>query len=111
MTAVGGFVFNPYGVPGTGMTIRLFNSAADATSCGSPVNVVAQDVVDSTGFYFIWRIGTFSDDPGQTNLLPSGVQYAVQLCNGATQLGPIKTTDNKLHNQEFEQVDFDGMSF
>jgi subtilisin family serine protease len=113
MTAVGGFVFDPYGAPGTGQTVRLFDSlaAASATSCASSANVVAQDVVDATGFYFIWRTGMLNDTQGQQNLLPSGVQYAVQLCNGTAQLGPIKTTDNKLHNQEFEQVDFDGVAF
>jgi subtilisin family serine protease len=113
MTAVGGFVFNPYGEPGTSMTVRLFNSlaAANAASCASTSNVVAQDIVDLTGFYFIWRTGALNDAAGQANLLPSGVQYAVQLCNGATQVGPIKATENKLHNQEFEQVDFDGVMF
>jgi hypothetical protein len=63
------------------------------------------------GFYFIWRTGLLNDDQGQSDLLPSGVQYAVQLCNGTTQLGPIKTTDSKLHSQEFEQVDFDNVTF
>jgi len=93
--------------------VRLFNSlaAANATSCASTSNVVAQDVADLTGFYFIWRTGSLNDTQGQANLLPSGVQYTVQLCNGAAQVGPIKTTENKLHNQEFEQVDFDGVTF
>jgi hypothetical protein len=95
------------------MTVRLFNNlaAANATSCASTSNVVAQDVVDLTGFYFIWRTGMLNDTQGQVNLLPSGVQYAIQLCNGTTQVGPIKTTENKLRNQEFEQVDFDGVTF
>ncbi len=73
--------------------------------------VDAAHPVDLTGFYFIWRTGALNDAAGQANLLPSGVQYAVQLCNGATQVGPIKATENKLHNQEFEQVDFDGVMF
>jgi hypothetical protein len=111
MTAVGGFVFNTATTPGTGMMVRLFNSPAQVSACTVPTNVVAQDVVDETGFFFIWRSGTLSDTAGQTSLLPSGVQYAVQLCNGASQLGPIKTTDSKLHNQEFEQIDFDDLVF
>jgi hypothetical protein len=111
MTAVGGFVFNTAATPGTGMTVRLFNNPAQVSACGSSTNVVAQDAVDSTGFYFIWRTGTDSDSMGTTNLLPSGVQYAVQLCNGGTPLGPIKTTDSKLHDKEFVQVDFDDLNF
>jgi hypothetical protein len=41
---------------------------------------------------------------GDAGLLPSGVQYAIRVCNGSS-LG-IKTTDSKLHDHEFDKVDF-----
>ncbi len=110
MTAVGGFVLTTSGIPQTGDNVRVFKSvaAAQALSCASydPNVVVAQDVVDATGFYFIWRTGSSDNQnaiaPG---LLPSDVQYAIQVCNDGSSLG-IKTTDSKLHDHEFEQVDF-----
>jgi hypothetical protein len=105
LTAVGGFAFNAFEEPAQGMTVRLFNSLWQVTTCDNPAGVVAQDVVDSTGFYFVWRRGLLSDTAGTSDLLPANVRYAVQLCNGASQRG-LKLVDNKLREKEFEQLDF-----
>jgi hypothetical protein len=102
-TAVGGYVFNG-ATAGEGYRIRLFTKRTDA-SCTIDTKLVAQDIVDANGFYYLWRSGS-----NQSNMtapsLPSGVQYAVQLCNGTSQID-LKTTDNKLRDKELEQVDFE----
>jgi hypothetical protein len=50
------------------------------------------------------------DGPQQNNWatpnLPSGVRYAVQLCDGGGQAAPIQTLDSKLGSQEFDEIDF-----
>lgn len=62
--------------------------------------------MDPSGFYFVWRTGTNQHNVSAPSL-PSGVQYAVQLCSPATgQLG-LKLTDSKLRDKEFEEIDFD----
>jgi Big-like domain-containing protein/MBG domain-containing protein/Kelch motif protein/galactose oxidase-like protein len=101
-TAIGGYVFSGI-TPGTGNTVRLFTKKTDA-SCTVNSKLVAQDVIDANGFYYIWRSGADQHN-SNANSLPSGVQYAVQLCDGSTQLG-LTSMDSKLREQEFEQVDF-----
>jgi len=102
-TAVGGYVFDG-AIPGAGYKVRLFTKRSDAT-CTVDTKLVAQDVVDTNGFYYLWRSG--SNQASMTApSLPSGVQYAVQLCNGSTQVG-LNTTDNRLRDKELEQVDFE----
>ena len=101
-TAIGGYVFSGI-TPGTGNAVRLFTKKTDA-SCTVNSKLVAQDVVDANGFYYIWRSGA-DQHSSNANSLPSGVQYAVQLCDGSTQLG-LTTIDSKLRDQEFEQIDF-----
>ncbi len=94
VTAIGGFVFNLAGTPGTGNIVRVFNNTADA-SCTDSTKLVAQDVVDSSGFYFVRRTGITQHNVSAPSL-PPGVQYAVQLCSPATgQLG-LKLTDSKV---------------
>ena len=102
-TAIGGYAFNG-AAPGTGYKVRLFTRMNEA-SCTVDTKLVAQDTVDANGFYYIWRSGV-SQSSSTAPSLPSGVQYAVQLCNGATQIG-LKTIDSRLREKEFEQVDFD----
>ena len=101
-TAIGGYVFSGI-TPDTGKIVRLFTKKTDA-SCTVNSKLVAQDVIDANGFYYIWRSGTDQHN-SNANSLPSGVQYAVQLCDGSTQLG-LTTIDSKLRDQEFEQIDF-----
>ena len=101
-TAVGGYVFDG-ATPGAGYMVRLFTKRSDA-SCTVDTKLVAQSQVDSNGFYYIWRSG-LNQSSSTAPSLPSGVQYAVQLCNSSTQIG-LKTTDNRLRDKELEQVDF-----
>jgi len=101
-TAIGGYVFSGI-TPGTGNTVRLFTKNTEA-SCTVNSKLVAQGSVDANGFYYIWRSGADQQN-SNANSLPSGVQYAVQLCNGSTQLG-LTSIDSKLREQEFEQIDF-----
>jgi hypothetical protein len=102
-TAIGGYVFKG-ATPGAGYAVRLFAKRSDV-SCTDNTKRVAQDVVDAEGFYFIWRTG--EDQVTVAPNLPSGVQYAVQLCDTAgNQLG-LRTTERKLQEREFEQIDFD----
>ena len=101
-TAIGGYAFNNLGAPLSSYVVRVFNKPSEA-SCTINSKLIAQDIVDANGFYYIWRTG--SDQHIVAPNLPSGVQYAIQLCNGPTQVG-LKTTDSKLHEKEFEQVDF-----
>jgi len=101
VTAIGGYVFNGIGAPGVNDKVRLFTKASDA-SCTVDTKLIAQDVVDATGFYYIWRTG-MNQHNNTAPSLPSGMQYAVQLCSGSSQLG-LKMIDSKLGNKEFEQV-------
>jgi hypothetical protein len=101
-TAIGGYVFSAI-TPGTGNIVRLFTKKTEA-SCTVNSKLVAQGMVDANGFYYIWRSGADQQN-SNANSLPSGVQYAVQLCDGSTQLG-LTSIDSKLREQEFEQIDF-----
>ncbi|MGN6717874.1 MAG: hypothetical protein ACTHLX_10830 [Candidatus Binatia bacterium] len=83
--------------------MRLFTKKTEA-SCTVNSKLVAQGIVDANGFYYIWRSGADQQN-SNANSLPSGVQYAVQLCDGSTQLG-LTSIDSKLREQEFEQIDF-----
>ena len=109
VTAIGGFSFNQFAMPTTGVTIRLFNSAADVLTCGTSAanRPVASDTVSSDGFYFIWRKGN-DQGPG-ANDLPDGIKYVVQVCNGSTQISPLRTLTNKLGKKEFDEEDFYGL--
>ncbi len=102
-TAIGGYAFDASGAPLTGYTVRLFTKMGNA-SCTSNTKLVAQDQIDENGFYYIWRTGTNQHIVAPN--LPSGMQYAVQLCNGSTPIA-IKTIDSRLSDKEFEQVDFE----
>jgi MBG domain-containing protein/Big-like domain-containing protein/Kelch motif protein/galactose oxidase-like protein len=101
-TAIGGYAFNNVGSPLSGYAVRIFGKMTDA-SCTSDSKLVAQDIVDGNGFYYVWRTG--SDQHIVAPNLPSGVQYAVQLCNGSSQIG-VQRIDSKLRDKEFEQIDF-----
>ncbi len=104
-TAIGGYVFSGI-TPGMGNKVRLFTKKSDA-SCTVNTKLVAQAEVDANGFYYIWRAG-MNQQNSNANSLPSGVQYAVQLCDGSSQnqLG-LTSIDSRLRDQEFEQIDFD----
>jgi len=104
LSAVGGFVLNEVGTPQSGLTVRVFNQASQA-SCTLNTNLVAQDVTDANGFYFVYRTGTNQSTWASPNL-PSGVRYAVQLCNAGVQVAPIQTLDSRLGEKEFEEIDF-----
>lgn len=106
MSAVGGFVLNGAGTPQSGLTVRLFNQVSQVSCAANAPNVVAQDVSDANGFYFIYRAGIQQNNWATPNL-PSGVQYAVQLCNAGVQAAPVQTLDHRLGGQEFEEIDFD----
>jgi hypothetical protein len=101
-TAIGGYAFNNLGASLSGYAVRVFNKASEA-SCSVNTKLVGQDVIDTNGFYYIWRTGT--DQHIVAPNLPSGVQYAAQLCNGSTQLA-LQIIDSKLREKEFEQLDF-----
>jgi hypothetical protein len=103
-TAIGGFVFAAAGAPLNEPVVRLF-AKADLASCTQNTHLIAQDAVDENGFYYIWRTGLNQDDPRAPSL-PTGVRYAVQVCDGPNQVA-LRLTENKLHEKEFEQVDFD----
>ena len=103
-TAIGGYAFNNLGAPLSGYAVRIFTKPGYA-SCTDNSKLIAQESVDTNGFYYIWRSGLSQTNTNAPSL-PSGVQYAVQLCNGATQVG-LKSIDSKLRDKEFEQVDFD----
>ena len=105
MSAVGGFVLNGAGTPQSGRTVRVFNQVSQV-SCTNNTNLVAQDVTDANGFYFVFRTGTNQSTWASPNL-PSGVTYAVQLCNAGVQVAPVQTLDHKLGPKEFEEIDFE----
>jgi hypothetical protein len=105
MSAVGGFVLNGAGTPQFGRTVRLFNQMSQVSCPATAPNVVAQDVTDANGFYFVYRTGTNQSTWASPNL-PSGVTYAVQVCNAGVQVAPVQTLDHKLGAQEFEEIDF-----
>ena len=105
MAAVGGFVLNRAGTPQADLTVRVFNQASQV-SCTDNTNLKAQDVTDANGFYFIYRTGTNQNTWASPNL-PSGVRYAVQLCNGTVQAAPVQTLDHRLGEKEFAEADFD----
>jgi hypothetical protein len=105
MSAVGGFVLNGAGTPQSGLTVRLFNQVSQVSCAANAPNVVAQDVSDAHGFYFIDRAGIYQND-WSTPKLPSGVTYAVQVCNAGVQVAPVQTLDHKLGAKEFEEIDF-----
>ncbi len=107
VTAMGGFAFNSAGVAPTGNTVRAFNLQTDA-SCTIAANdpkVVAQDVISTDGFYFIWKKGTDQMNTAAAEL-PSNIKYYLQLCNGVT---PVTghSVKNKLVDKEFDEEDFD----
>ena len=106
-----GFVFRAATSVNFGSNIQTIYDAAGLVgagrsdaSCTVDTKLVAQSQVDSNGFYYIWRSG-LNQSSSTAPSLPSGVQYAVQLCNSSTQIG-LKTTDNRLRDKELEQVDF-----
>ena len=109
VTAIGGFAFVGT-LPATGDAVRLFNTpAAAGISPSAPygscaVTPAASNIVDGDGFYFISKTGANQDDPGAP-ALPSGVQYVVQLCNGATPVA-ARTLRNRLGDKEFDEEDF-----
>jgi Bacterial Ig-like domain (group 3) len=108
VTAVGGFSFNGLAQPTTGLIVRLFDSTKPVAACGTTTNLVAQDTVNADGFYFIWRKGTDQGTAG-ANDLPDGVKYIIQICNGNTQVGTLRTLTNKLGKKEFDEEDFYGV--
>ncbi len=109
VTAIGGFAFVGT-LPATGDAVRLFNTpAAAGISPSAPygscaLTPAASNIVDGDGFYFISKTGANQDDPGAP-ALPSGVQYVVQLCNGATPVA-ARTLRNRLGDKEFDEEDF-----
>jgi hypothetical protein len=106
ITAVGGFVFNSSGnPPPAGYKVRLYNPMSSAT-CGSSPAPVTENVVHADGFYFIWRTGSDQSSLSTAALLSSGVQYAVLLCNGSSGPAAAHLLQNKLNNQDFDEVDF-----
>jgi len=104
VTAVGGFSFNGLAQPPVGLRMRLFSLATDA-SCTSDTKLVAQDIVNADGFYFIWRKGTDQGGSG-TNDLPDGVKYVVQICSGNAQVGTLRSLADKLGKKDFDEEDF-----
>jgi hypothetical protein len=103
VAAVGGYAFSG-STALTGYRARLFANASDA-SCSIDTKLVAQDTVDTNGFYYVSRTGTDQHSASAPSL-PSGVKYAVQLCNGVTPLA-VQTLDGRLGDKEFEEIDFD----
>jgi hypothetical protein len=116
VTAVGGFIFkgaadpNP-GANASGYSVRLFNTpTAAGFTAATPFGTcsttpVADELVDTDGFYFIQSLG--HNDPTTANPpqnLPSNVQYYVQVCNGST---PVVATliDHKMADKEFVEWD------
>jgi hypothetical protein len=71
MSAVGGFVLNQAGTPQPGLTVRVFNQASQASCAVIAPNVVAQDVTDANGFYFVYRTGTNQSTWASPNLPPA----------------------------------------
>ena len=102
VTAIGGFIFDPFGSGVQGVTVRLFNSLDKVSSCGDTTNIVASATSFSDGFYYIWNAGL--DQALGMNSLPDGVKYVVQVCS---QGQPVKTFTlaNKLASKEFDEED------